>query len=268
MQAAIDSRANIGLSVGGFRSGALVGRSPQIFAFARESLLDAPTGGCQQCPVRPLSVCSGLQRPEFRELEAVARRSNYRDRAILFDEESGDAHVHVVTAGVVRLFKILADGRRAGLGFALPGDFLALSSNGAHVCSAEAVGSVSTCKISRGDFVRLLDAKPNLRARLHDETINELSLARDQIVLLSRYSARERVAAFLVNLRKRWKRVNGQTCNVALPMTRQDIGDFLGLTIETVCRTLTALAREKLILIVPDGVRILDLARLETLAAG
>jgi CRP/FNR family transcriptional regulator len=95
---------------------------------------------------------------------------------------------------------------------------------------------------------------------------HELSLAQDQMVILGRRTAEERVAAFLIGLRNRWMRINGNQVHVLLPMTRQDIGDFLGLTVETVSRIMTRLAREKAIVIVPDGVRLLDVARLERLA--
>ncbi|MEY3553346.1 MAG: hypothetical protein RL735_1694, partial [Pseudomonadota bacterium] len=79
-------------------------------------------------------------------------------------------------------------------------------------------------------------------------------------------TAEEKIAAFLIGLRKRWARLSTSSVTIPLPMTRQDIGDFLGLTVETVSRMLTRLAREKAILIVPDGVRLLNVARIEALA--
>ena len=80
-------------------------------------------------------------------------------------------------------------------------------------------------------------------------------------------SAREKLATFLVCLLERWKRLSGPSFNVALPLTRRDIADFLGLTIETVCRTLSTMAQEKILVIVPGGVRVLNLPRLEAIAA-
>ena len=95
---------------------------------------------------------------------------------------------------------------------------------------------------------------------------HELSLAQDQMVILGRRTAEEKVASFLVGLRKRWARIDGSTVRAPLPMSRQDIGDYLGLTVETVSRMMTKLAREKAIVITPDGVRLLDPARLEALS--
>jgi CRP/FNR family transcriptional regulator len=87
------------------------------------------------------------------------------------------------------------------------------------------------------------------------------------MVILGRRTAEEKIAAFLIGMRNRWAKVNGASVHVPLPMTRQDIGDFLGLTVETVSRMLTRLARDKAIVIVPDGVRLLDVDRMERLAA-
>jgi CRP/FNR family transcriptional regulator len=102
---------------------------------------------------------------------------------------------------------------------------------------------------------------------MNEFATRELSLAQDQMLLLGRRSAEEKVAAFLVGWRDRLARLEGVTKTVILPMGRQDIADFLGLTIETVSRTFTKLEREKLIVIVPDGVRVLDSKRFDALAA-
>jgi CRP/FNR family transcriptional regulator len=228
----------------------------------------AAARNCQNCPVQGLSLCNSLQHDELAELNSFVTNSQYKNHDILFDQDTPANWVHIVTEGVVRLHKTLADGRRMVIGFALPGDFLGFSDKDLHATSADALGSVATCRISREAFRGLLDAKPHLMRRLHTELVHEYTLAQDRLMLLGRCSAKERMAAFFVNMRNRWKRVNGQVANVALPMSRQDIADFLGLTIETVSRMITTLGRERLIVIVPDGIRILDLPRLEALAVG
>jgi CRP/FNR family transcriptional regulator len=101
---------------------------------------------------------------------------------------------------------------------------------------------------------------------LHEFAGHELSLAQDQMLLLGRRSAEEKIAAFLLNLQGRYGRIGVTSVTVPLPMSRQDIADYLGLTIETVSRTMTKLAREKLLVIVPDGVRLLDRPRLVRMA--
>ncbi len=87
------------------------------------------------------------------------------------------------------------------------------------------------------------------------------------MLLLGRRTAEEKVAAFLLNLQTRYGRIGAMSVNVPLPMSRQDIADYLGLTIETVSRTLTKLAKEKVVVVVPDGVRLLSTDRLDQLAA-
>jgi len=86
------------------------------------------------------------------------------------------------------------------------------------------------------------------------------------MMVLGRRTAEEKIAAFLIGMRNRYARIHGNSVHVPLPMTRLDIGDYLGLTVETVSRMMTRMAREKAIVIVPDGVRLLDVARLEHLA--
>jgi len=87
------------------------------------------------------------------------------------------------------------------------------------------------------------------------------------MVLLGRRTADEKVATFLIALRERWRRLGGSLVTIPLPMTRLDIADYLGLTLETVSRTISKFARSKMLLVVPDGVRLLDPTRIEALAA-
>jgi len=134
--------------------------------------------------------------------------------------------------------------------------------------SAEAVTETRACRFPRKTFAEYVDEKPHLLRRLHEFAGHELSLAQDQMVLLGRRSAEERIAAFLVGLRERLARIGQSSVTLSLPMSRQDIADFLGLTIETVSRTFTKLAKDKVLLVVPDGVRIMNPERLEAIARG
>lgn len=221
---------------------------------------------CSHCSVRSLSVCSALDTDELEALDKLSRHVGFDARSTLFEQDEMSDSVFNITAGSVRLYKLLPDGRRQIVGFALPGDFLGLSMSDRNAFSADALTAVSACQFSRNAFSDLLDEKPHLLRRLHSMASHELSLAQDQMVILGRRTAEEKVAAFLMGLRKRWSRIDGSTVHVPLPMTRQDIGDFLGLTVETVSRMLTKLAREKALVIVPDGVRLLDVPRLEAMA--
>jgi CRP/FNR family transcriptional regulator, anaerobic regulatory protein len=222
---------------------------------------------CARCGVRPLSVCAALELNELQQLEGLAQVGCLGAKATLFAQDEPAEFVYNLTNGVVRLYKLLPDGRRQVVGFALPGDFLGLALADHYGFSADTIEAATVCRFSRQAFAALVDAKPHLLRRMHEFATHELSLAHEQMVILGRRNAGERIACFLIGLRDRWSRIHGHlSVHIALPMSRQDIADFLGLTIETVSRTLNRLARDKLIVIVPDGVRLLDVARMEALA--
>ncbi len=223
--------------------------------------------GCDDCQVRLFSVCGALEPSELEELDRISEGKTFSPKAMLFDQDATAGSVFNVTDGIVRLYKSLPDGRRQIVGFALPGDFLGLALMDRYGVAAEAVTNVRVCRFARSAFLKYIDGKPHLLRRLHEFAGHELSLAQDQMLLLGRRSAEEKVAAFLLNLQKRYGRIGTMSVTIPLPMTRQDIADYLGLTIETVSRTLTKFAREKIILIVPDGVRLTGMERLDQLAA-
>lgn len=228
-----------------------------------------PGEGCSGCRVRLVSVCAALEPDELARLEALAQPACYAARQTLFLQGEPAAAVYNITAGVVRIYKLLPDGRRQIVGFSLPGDFLGLALKDTYGFSADAIEPVVACRFPRAAYAALLDDKPHLLRRLHEFATHELTQAQDQMMLLGRRTAEERVVAFLLRLRERWARLNGgrASATVPLPMSRQDIADYIGLTIETVSRTFTKLAKERTLLVVPDGVRLTNLQRMETLAA-
>lgn len=221
---------------------------------------------CEQCRVRSLSICGVLEPDELSELDRLSRPITLGAKETIFEQDELADSVFNITSGSARLYRLLPDGRRQIVGFALPGDFLGLALTEKNVFSADALTPLTVCQFSRQGFSDFMDNKPHLLRKLHAMASHELSLAQEQMVILGRRTAEEKIAAFLVGLRKRWARLSSSSVTIPLPMTRQDIGDFLGLTVETVSRMLTRLAREKAILIVPDGVRLLDVARIEALA--
>jgi CRP/FNR family transcriptional regulator len=223
--------------------------------------------GCDDCKVRLFSVCGALDRSELEELDRISQVRMFPPKATLFEQQALAGSVFNVTEGTVRLCKSLPDGRRQIVGFALAGDFLGLALMDRYSVAAEAVTEVKVCRFARSAFLAYVDNRPHLLRRLHEFAGHELSLAQDQMLLLGRKTAEERVAAFLLNLQARYGRIGTVSVNVPLPMSRQDIADYLGLTIETVSRTLTKLARKKALVVVPDGVRLLNAGTLEQLAA-
>jgi len=222
---------------------------------------------CTDCAVRRFSVCAALDRAELRELERLGRHVLFASSETVFAQEDMTASFYNLLEGVMRLYKLLPDGRRQIVGFALPGDFLGMATSARHSLSADAIGPVVVCRFSRTSFARFIEDKPHLLRRINEFAVRELSQAQDHMVLLGRRSAEEKVASFLVNWRDRLAQLSSPAKTVPLPMSRQDIADYLGLTIETVSRTITKLERDGVIEILPGGVCLLDPARAEALAA-
>jgi CRP/FNR family transcriptional regulator len=223
-------------------------------------------GGCAECRVRLVSVCAALTGDELDELEGLSRHVAFDARQTLFSQDEEATAVFNITEGAVRLSRLLPDGRRHVMGFALIGDFLGLALPERQTVTAEALSPVAVCRFERRAFLDLVARKPHLLQRLHERAGYELGLAQDQMMLLGRRGAEEKVASFLLGLRERYARIGLTSVTLEMPMGRQDIADHLGLTIETVSRTLSRFDREKVILIVPGGVRLLDLGRLKRLA--
>lgn len=231
------------------------------------SLTGEPIGQpCAECSIRQLSVCAALDRAELRELAHLGRQVCFRPSETVFAQEEMTTFFYNLLQGVMRLYKLLADGRRQIIGFALPGDFLGLAASSRHNFSADAIGAVELCRFSRSGFAKFSQNKPDLLRRINELAVKELGQAQNHIVLLGRRSAEEKVATFLVGWRNRMAELSGPSQTVPLPMSRQDIADYLGLTIETVSRTFTKFERESVIQIVHGGIRILDPARVEALA--
>ncbi|HEV2365585.1 MAG TPA: helix-turn-helix domain-containing protein [Caulobacteraceae bacterium] len=184
-----------------------------------------------------------------------AVRSYGRDQEIFGEGESAD-FVYTVLSGAVRCFRILGDGRRQISGFYLPSDIFGLETGCTHHVTAEAIGR-TTARVSR--WTALADAEDG-EHRLCRTLAAELRRAQDHIITLGRRGATERVGAFLIDLAERI----GEAETVELPMTRQDVADYLGLTIETVSRTLTHLREEGFIRL--RGLRDIELKRRGALA--
>lgn len=223
---------------------------------------------CSTCKTRHLSVCAALGEHELVTFDHVVQHRDFPAKTVLFEQGAKAEFVFSVSEGTIRLLRLLPDGRRQILGFAIKGDFLGVALDATYDVTAEAVEPIRVCRIPRGAFVGMVDAKPHLLRKLHEVAGREIHASQDQMVLLGRKNAEERIAAFFLSYRERLARVSPRSVTVPLPMSRSDIADYLGLTIETVSRTISKLAREKLIVVVPDGIRLLDLDRMAQLGNG
>ncbi len=161
--------------------------------------------------------------------------SHSRNSEIFGESEPAD-YLYKVMSGCVRTYKTLNDGRRQIGGFYLPGEVFGLSFDDEHTVSAEAIADSKVLVIKRSAVDGLAGRDPAMARELFTLTGRELRRAQERVLLLIK-SAQERVAGFLLEMADRMSAGDA----VELPMSRQDIADYLGLTIETVSRTLTAL---------------------------
>jgi len=160
----------------------------------------------------------------------------YPRNSEIFGENEPAEYLYKVVSGSVRTYKILSDGRRQIGGFYLPGDIFGLEFTDEHSLSAEAITDSKILVIKRSAINALAGRNAAIGRQLFNLTGRELCRVQDRILLLIK-SAQERVASFLLEMAER---VSGDN-SIELPMSRQDIADYLGLTIETVSRTLTSL---------------------------
>ena len=196
---------------------------------------------CAGCSARRLSVCGVLEEEGLRRLNEAADHMTFSAGDVLVREGDPATHLFNITAGDVRVHKLLSDGRRQIVGFLSPGDFLGLATGDRYAFSAEALRTGSACRFRKADYRRILGEMPELEHALLDRAAHELKAAHDQMLLLGRKTAMERLASFLVNLSGQARRAGGDGRMLALPMTRAEIADYLGLTTETVSRNTTRL---------------------------
>ena len=224
---------------------------------------------CAQCSVRQFTVCAPLDGAEMRRLTEIHRFVELSAGAQITEEGEPADHVFSVSVGSVRLYKLLSDGRRAVTGFLFPGDLLGLTSRDSYACSAEALTAVRLCRFPRRPLENLFAEIPKLERRLLAMASNELAAAQDQMVLLGRKTAAEKMASFLLQLSRRQEARHLPPDPVSLPMGRADIADYLGLTTETVSRTITQFKTTGLISLQPQGrVALRDRPALEECAEG
>lgn len=196
---------------------------------------------CVNCGARAFSVCSSLDPEDMAGLQAIADREALRAGETLVSEGDPAGNVFNVTSGALRVYKLLPDGRRQIIGFLFAGDFIGLASGEHYAFSVEAIENSTLCRFRRSEYRALLRESPALEGALLDRAGHELAVAHNQILLLGRKTARERLASFLIDLPSRDPSRSADDDMVHLPMTRAEIADYLGLTIETVSRELTKL---------------------------
>ena len=193
----------------------------------------------------------------------------YQAGECIFREGDDAAHVYKVELGCLCIHRSMLDGRRQIIDFAYPGDFIGLAVLKEHSTNAETLNLVRLRSYSKARLHQSAQNDAQLGLRLFELVSRELSAAQRMLFTLNKRSACERVANFLVDLSKRMERNGGDPFLLVLPMTRADIGDLLGLTIETVSRTMSKFRQCGLISLTQCAiVTIVDIEALGKIANG
>ncbi len=224
---------------------------------------------CGACPVRSLAVCSALHTDDISQLADIMVAQRYDAQHTFINEGDFADQAYNITSGTVKMYKLLADGRRQIMGFLYPGDFIGLAVDQSYPYSVETVVPTAVCRFPRKQLDELMAAEPRLQKRMLAQASHELAAAQDQMLLLGRKTAREKIASFIMMLSRRAMERGQQGNPVHLPMGRADIADFLGLTTETVSRTFTQLKTSGTIRLREGSkVAIIDRPQLEEIADG
>ena len=203
---------------------------------------------CGLCDARAVSICDALAQDQLGELARATTVIEVAPGEVFRHEGDPPDYLFNITSGSVKVFKLLADGRRQIVGFLTVGDFIGFGRPDAAPASAEAITAVRLCRFERGRFRALLDSYPGLERRLLAVASDEIAASQEHMVLLGRLTAKERVARFLLARADCSQRVGGsRDRGFELPMSRADIADYLGLTTETVSRVFTQLRQAGLI---------------------
>jgi CRP/FNR family transcriptional regulator, anaerobic regulatory protein len=186
----------------------------------------------------------------------------------LWCEGEERSHIFIVRSGAICLSRMLPDGRRIVLGFAYPGDIIGIGSD-FHYCDAQTVQATRLESIPASSFKRAVVEDPGLGKQATAAVNQALDAAYHHVVVISKLSANERLASFLMALSDRNEKHGLSPLSVVLPMRRIDIADYLGLTIETVSRTFTIFRNTGLIAMDQASiVKFRDIRKLRALAAG
>lgn len=228
---------------------------------------DVPNSHGCPCHAIDCALCDTLTLPQFRHKPDLVLKRHYRPKDILCHQGTTAAGLFVLRSGYVKLSTGLPDGRVQGLRLRGAGQLVGIEALGFphYPYTAEAVTEVSACFFLQKDMLRMLEQSPTLSVKIVSSLGRDLQQINDIICSLGVMTATERVVAFLLMLTPDDARPEQE---LPLPLTRSDMSEMLGLTVETVSRVLSRLIREKIICAPPGRCyfRVLDKSRLEALS--
>ena len=205
---------------------------------------------CADCPIRYNAVCSQCEPDELEVLEDIKYYRTYSAGQTIFFAGDPLEFVGSVVSGVSSLTRTLPDGRVQMVGLLLPSDFIGRPNRETIDCDVVAETEVMLCCFRRKPFEKVITDTPHVGQRLLEMTLDELDAAREWMLVLGRKTAREKIASLLHVIAVRMASLSPEKTGQAtftLPITRETMANYLGLTIETVSRQMSALKKEGLI---------------------
>jgi CRP/FNR family transcriptional regulator len=224
---------------------------------------------CSTCTMHRQAICSSLTAADRDVFGRYVRLRPVKGGQSVYREFEEAKYIFTIVTGEIRLANLLDDGRRQVTAFKSAGEIIGEHSGGYYQSDAEAVCDTIVCQIPIKVMDSYVDGIPAMRDALMDMIRKELSDLRQHAILLGRKTPIEKIATFLINRASQQRSDEGETLEVILPMGRSDIADYLGLTIETVSRTITKL-KNLGVITVPSthSIRITNRSALELLAEG
>lgn len=238
------------------------------FADPMPQLPGAPKN-CYNCPIRHRAVCSNCDAHELQRLDQFKSYRTFKAGQTILLSGEEMRFVGSVVTGVATLIQTMADGRRQMVGLLLPSDFVGRPGRNIAPYDVVATTDLVLCCFRKHPFEQMISETPHIADRLLQMTLDELDAAREWMLVLGRKTAREKIASLLTIIGRRNAALshefNGGRLEFALPLTRDEMADFLGLTLETVSRQMSALKKDAVIslignrhIIVPDYDRLLE----------
>ena len=224
---------------------------------------------CGNCRLNSICLPLALESGDIQQLDDIIQRSKPLQKTQHLYREGDDFQsVYAVRSGTLKAYKTTDDGREQVTGFYFPGEILGMDgiSNNAHASSAKALETAAVCEIPFTSLEKLSSLMPNLQRHFFQLMSREITEDQQLITLLSKNSADERVAALMLSISTRNARRKLSSTQFRLPMSRVDIGNYLGLTVETVSRVFSRMQKMDILRVDNKEIEILDTQGLQSMA--
>ncbi|MCW8889501.1 MAG: fumarate/nitrate reduction transcriptional regulator Fnr [Sedimenticola sp.] len=221
---------------------------------------------CRNCSLTSLCLPMGLAPDDVDQLDAIVKRNRPLHRGDhLFRQGDTFQYIYVVKTGTVKTFDPGEDGSEQVLGFHLPGELIGLDAieTGKHHCSAKILETTAVCEIPFSKLEALSSTLPSLQHQMYRLLSREIGHDEDMLTLLGKRNAEERLASFLLSLSGRFQRRGFSPSDFYLSMSRHEIGNYLGLAVETVSRLFTRFQDDGLLIVERKHIQLLDIERLK-----